>query len=293
MKSARIHTYREPLKVEEVPKPGMPRGEEVLVRIGGTGLCHSDLHIMQGDWASSIPVQLPKTLGHEVAGWVEEVGDSVPSPSYAGGQVKGDLVAIFGGWGCGACTQCKSGNEQLCNSARYPGVTDDGGYSEYILVPTYRYLVKVDKTSGLTPVDLAPLTDAGLTPYRAIKKVRHLLGPGKTIAVIGLGGLGFYGMQYAKILGQGSVVIGMDRNEKRVQDITNAKMVDHVLSMSSNAPDIRKQITKVTGKGVDVIIDCVGAENTIKDAFRILNKGVPLWWLGCLEMRLKFHWFRQ
>src|SRR5215204_2720826 len=258
MKSARVHTSREPLKVEEVPKPGMPRGAEVLVRIGGTGLCHSDLHIMQGDWASSIPVQLPKTLGHEVAGWVEEVGDSVPSSSYAGGLVKGDLVAIFGGWGCGACTQCKSGNEQLCNSARYARLTDDG-----------------------------------LTPYRAIKKVRHLLGPGKTIAVIGLGGLGFYGMQYAKILGQGSVVIGMDRNEKRVQDITNAKMVDHVLSMSSNAPDIRKQITKVTGKGVDVIIDCVGAENTIKDAFRILNKGVPLWWLGCLEMRLKFHWFRQ
>jgi propanol-preferring alcohol dehydrogenase len=75
-------------------------------------------------------------------------------------------------------------------------------------------LVKVDKASGLAPVNLAPLRDAGLTPYRAIKKVRHLLGPGKSIAVIGLGGLGFYGMQYAKILGQGSVVIGIDRNEK-------------------------------------------------------------------------------
>jgi D-arabinose 1-dehydrogenase-like Zn-dependent alcohol dehydrogenase len=99
MKSARIHAYQEPSKVEEVPKPGMPRGEEVLVRIGGTGLCHSDLHIMQGDWASSIPFQLPKTLGHEVAGWVEEVGDSVPSASSAGGLVKGDLVAIFGGLG--------------------------------------------------------------------------------------------------------------------------------------------------------------------------------------------------
>jgi alcohol dehydrogenase, propanol-preferring len=287
MKSARIHTYREPLKVEEIPKPGMPRGEEVLVRIGGTGLCHSDLHIMQGDWASSIPVQLPKTLGHEVAGWVEEVGDSVPSPSSAGGLVKEDLVAIFGGWGCGACTQCKSGNEQLCNYARYPGVTDDGGYSEYILVPTYRYLVKVDKTSGLTPVDLAPLTDAGLTPYRAIKKVRHVLGPGKIIVVIGLGGLGYYGMQYAKILGQGSVVIGMDRNEKRVQDITNAKMVDHVLSISSNSPDVREQITKITGKGVDVVIDCVGAENTIKDAFRILNKGGALVVVGMFGDEVK------
>jgi alcohol dehydrogenase, propanol-preferring len=152
-------------------------------------------------------------------------------------------------------------------------VTDDGGYSEYVVVPSYRYLVKVDKESGLRPADLAPLTDAGLTPYRAIKKVRHLLGPAKSIAVIGLGGLGFYGMQYAKIQAQGSVVIGIDRNEKRVQDIRNAKLLDHLLSISSNSPDIREQVTKITGKGVDVVIDCVGAENTIIDAFRMLNKG--------------------
>lgn len=109
-------------------------------------------------------------------------------------------------------------------------MADDGGYSEYILVPSYRYLIKVDKTADLSPVDLAPLTYAGLTPYRAIKKIRNLLGPGKSIAVIGLGGLGFYGIQYAKILGLGSVVIGIDRNEKRVQDIGNTKLVDHALS---------------------------------------------------------------
>jgi propanol-preferring alcohol dehydrogenase len=137
-------------------------------------------------------------------------------------------------------------------------VTDDGDYSEYVLVPTYSYLVKVDATSGLSPVDLAPLTDAGLTPYRAIKRVRHLLGPGKSVAVIGLGGLGFYGIQYAKILGQGSLVIGIDRNEKRVQDIGNAKLVDHALSISSHAPDIREQVTKITGRGVDIVVDCVG-----------------------------------
>jgi alcohol dehydrogenase, propanol-preferring len=158
---------------------------------------------------------------------------------------------------------------------------------EYILVSTYRYLVKVDKTSGLTPVDLAPLTDAGLTPYRVIKKVRHLLGPGKSIVVIGLGGLGFYGMQYTKILGQGSVVIGIDRNEKRVQDIGNAKLVDHTISISSHAPDIREQITKITGKGVDIVIDCVGAENTTRDAFRLLNKGGDLVVVGMFGNEVK------
>jgi alcohol dehydrogenase, propanol-preferring len=166
-------------------------------------------------------------------------------------------------------------------------VTDDGGYSEYVLVPSYRHLVKVDKASGLKPVDLAPLTDAGLTPYRAIKKVRHLLGPGKSIAVIGLGGLGFYGMQYAKILGQGSVVIGIDRNEKRVQDIGNAKLVDHALRISPHATDIREQITKITGKGVDVVIDCLGAENTTGDAFRILNKGGALVVVGMFGNEVK------
>jgi propanol-preferring alcohol dehydrogenase len=92
------------------------------------------------------------------------------------------------------------------------------------------------------------LTDAGITPYRAIKKIRHILGPGKSIAVIGLGGLGFYGMKYAKILGQGSVVIGIDRNEKRVQDISNANLIDPLLSISSHAQDIREQMTKITGK---------------------------------------------
>lgn len=287
MKSARIHAYQEPLKVEEVSKPRMPHGEEVLVKVGGAGLCHSDLHIMQGEWASSIPVPLPKTLGHEVAGWVEDVGNSVPSSTSPGGLQKGDLVAIFGGWGCGACMQCKSGNEQLCNYARYPGVTDDGGFSEYILVPSYRYLVRVDNESGLKPADLAPLTDAGLTPYRGIKRIRHLLGPGKTVAVIGLGGLGFYAMQYAKILGQGSVVIGIDRNEKRVQDIRNAKLIDHTLSISSTAPDIQEQIKKITGKGVDVVVDCVGAENTIRDTFRILNKGGTLVVVGMFGSEVK------
>jgi len=97
MKSARIHAHQQSLKLEELPKPSAPHSEEVLVRVGGAGLCHSDLHIIQGEWASSIPVQLPRTLGHEVAGWVEEVGDSVPPDSSPGGLVKDDLVAIFGG----------------------------------------------------------------------------------------------------------------------------------------------------------------------------------------------------
>ena len=131
---------------------------------------------------------------------------------------KGDLVAIFGGWGCGICKYCKSGDEQLCNFPRWPGLSAyDGGYSEYIMVPSYRFLIKVDKQFSMHPEQLAPLTDAGLTPYRAIKKIRHLLGPGKSIAIFGIGGLGSYAVQYAKILGQSSTVIALDSKEEKLQ----------------------------------------------------------------------------
>lgn len=184
MLAARMHEYGKPLVVEDVPKPAAFRGEEVLVKIGGSGLCHSDLHIMQGEWINTLPLALPRILGHEAAGWVEETGPSVPSNDLK----SGDMVAISGGWGCEVCEYCRQGDDHLCASPMYPGVTADGGYSEYMLVPSYKYLLKVDRSSGLTPTELAPLTDAGLTPYRAVKRVRHLLGPGKTVAVIGIGG---------------------------------------------------------------------------------------------------------
>ena len=136
----------------------------MLLRVGATGLCHSDLHLINGEWKDVIPVPLPITPGHEVAGWIEEIGSSVPQ----GLLEKGDLVAIFGGCGCGVCVHCKGGEEQLCNYPTWPGFSSvGGGYSESILVPSYRFLIRVDKKYGLKPEELAPLTDAGLTPYRA------------------------------------------------------------------------------------------------------------------------------
>ena len=139
MLSATIHQYQSPLVLQQTPKPKIIHGEQILVKVGATGLCHSDLHLVNGDWKKSIPLQLPKIPGHEIAGWIEEIGDSVPE----GLLQKGDEVAVFGGWGCGICTQCKNGNEQLCNYAKWPGITVDGGFSEYILVDSYRFLIKI------------------------------------------------------------------------------------------------------------------------------------------------------
>jgi alcohol dehydrogenase, propanol-preferring len=291
MLSARIHEYQEPLEIDTVSKPKVAHGEEVLVRVGAAGLCHSDLHLINGEWKDVLPLKLPKTPGHEVAGWIEEIGESVPETAE---MKEGDLVAVFGGWGCGICIYCKRGDEQLCNFPRWPGLSAyDGGYSEYIIVPSYRFLIKVGNlftsSSSIRPEELAPLTDAGLTPYRAIKKIRHLLGPGKTIAIFGIGGLGSYAIQYAKTFGQSSTVIALDRNEERLK-LAEKFGADYVVNVS-NSQNIRSEIlSKITeGRrtGVDVVIDCVGTEATVEDSCRILNKGGSLVVVGLFGSQIK------
>lgn len=283
MVAARIHEYQRPLVVESVQKPRKIVGESVLVRVGAAGLCHSDLHLISGEWKDAIPLQLPKIPGHEVAGWVEEIGDNVPE----GILEKDELVVVFGGWGCGVCTFCKRGDEQMCIRPRWPGLSDsDGGYSEYLLVPSYRYLVRVGKRGGLKPEELAPLTDAGLTPYRAIKKVRHMLGPGTSIAVVGMGGLGMYGIQYASLLAPNSTIIAIDRSDKKLNIADNFGAEYTVNSVSCK--DIRKEILCLTnGRGVDVVVDTVGAENTVADSFKSLAKNGALVVVGLFGSQIK------
>jgi propanol-preferring alcohol dehydrogenase len=267
--SARIHEYRKPLTIDRIAKPIVNSGEQVLLRVGAVGLCHSDLHLINGEWKDVIPVPLPITPGHEVAGWVEEIGDSVPQ----GLLEKGDLVVVFGGWGCGVCVHCKGGEEQLCNYPTWPGFSSlDGGYSESILIPSYRFLIRVDKKYGLKPEELAPLTDAGLTPYRAIKKVKHILDPGTSIAVVGIGGLGSYAIQYAKLLAPNSNTIAIDVNDDKLELAEKLGVADYTLN-SKKTQDIKSEAYKITdGKGVSAVIDCVGAEETIRESASILGK---------------------
>lgn len=285
MVSARLHEYQKPLVVEDVPKPARPTGEQVIVRVGAAGLCHSDLHLISGEWKDAIPISLPKTPGHEVAGWVEEVGESVPPNIFS----KGELVAVFGGWGCGICLFCKRGDEQMCTLGQWPGLsTYDGGYAQYIMVPSYRFLVKgnPDGREKLTVEELAPLTDAGLTPYRAVKKVRHMLGPGTSIAVIGIGGLGSYGVQYARLLAPHSTVIGIDRSESKLTLAENFG-ADYTINMSTSK-NIREEVLQLTGgRGADVVLDAVGAESTADAAFRILAKGGALVLVGLFSSTIK------
>ncbi|MDE1818746.1 MAG: NAD(P)-dependent alcohol dehydrogenase [Thaumarchaeota archaeon] len=260
MKAARLHQYNHPLQIDEVDLP-KPKGEGVLVKVGGAGVCHSDIHFMKGEWKDVLPVKLPLTVGHETAGYVEEMGESVQGFS------KGDTVAIFGGWGCGVCTACKGGDEQLCNIPRWPGLSqNDGGYAEYIHVPSYRFLVKAD---GLDPKNIAPLTDAGLTPYRAVKKVRHLLNPNTYTLLFGVGGLGCYAIQYLKLFSPTNIIAVV-----RSEDKANlAKKMGSDFVINSRTNNVIDEVKKITSnRGIDVAMDIVSSHETLTTALSCLRK---------------------
>jgi propanol-preferring alcohol dehydrogenase len=267
MLAARMHEYQKPLVLEQVQEAKNLSGEKVLVKVGGAGICRTDLQMVDGYFREYLDLELPCTPGHEIAGWVEEVGNSVPENFIK----KGDLVVVYGGQGCGICSQCKGGNEQICGKGKWPGFGPEGGYSEFVLVPTYKYLIRIDKESNLKPEDIAPLTDAGLTTYRAIRKVKHILGPGKSIAIVGMGGLGSYAIQYARILSAGSTILAFDRNDDKL-DLAKRNGADHVINTrNKKSEDIRAEINKATGRNeVNAVIDVVGTEESIAMGFSIL-----------------------
>ncbi|HJU13729.1 MAG TPA: NAD(P)-dependent alcohol dehydrogenase [Candidatus Nitrosotalea sp.] len=270
MKAARLHKYNEPLQLDEVTL-AKPKGEGVIVKVGAAGVCHSDIHFMHGEWKNTLPVELPLTIGHETAGYVEDVGESVE------GLQKGDVVAVFGGWGCGICDACKGGDEQLCIRARWPGLSQfDGGYAEYMYVPSQRFIVRA---TGMDPKNIAPLTDAGLTPYRAVKKVRHMLNPGSFTLLFGVGGLGCYAIQYLKLLSPTSVITVV-RSEEKAR-LAKEMGADYVIN--SREMDVLSSIKKITdNRGIDVCLDIVASKETLDIGLASLRKKGTLVLVGLM-----------
>jgi propanol-preferring alcohol dehydrogenase len=203
MRAARLHEFGEPFRIDEVPDPE-PGPGEVLVRVGGAGVCHSDLHIAHGEMPDLLDG--PKIMGHENAGWVEALGPG------ATGFEPGEAVIVYGGWGCGMCRVCLGGEEQLCDTLRWGGLGPPGGYAERYVVPSPRHLIRI---GALDPAEAAPLTDAGLTPYRAVKKVAGRLVGGDTALVIGAGGLGQMAIQFLRLLTPARVVVADVAADKR------------------------------------------------------------------------------
>ncbi|MFP3899717.1 MAG: NAD(P)-dependent alcohol dehydrogenase [Acidimicrobiia bacterium] len=255
MHALQLTAWKSPPEFREVPTPE-PGPGEVLVRVAAAGACHSDLHLIHDFDPGLLPYDLPFTLGHENAGWVEALGPGVD------GLEVGTPVAVYGPWGCGRCWRCQQGNENYCERAAEIGAAGgglgrDGGMAPYMLVPSARLLVPLGE--GLDPVQAAPLTDAGLTPYHAIKRSLHLLGAGSTAVVIGTGGLGHLAVQILRAI-SGAQIIAVDLREE-ARRLALDVGADHALPSDPTAGDAIRDLTG--GLGVDVALDFVGVDATI------------------------------
>ncbi|MFN8071533.1 MAG: NAD(P)-dependent alcohol dehydrogenase [Mycobacterium sp.] len=242
---------REP-ELMEIPEPVAGPGE-VVIKVGGAGACHSDLHILYELDASGV-WQLPMTLGHETAGWVHSLGPGVE------GLGEGDPVAVYGAWGCGLCQRCAVGIENYCERPSLVGgggLGLDGGMADYLLVPHQRHLVPLP--DGLDPAVAAPLTDAGLTPYHAIRRSWPKLTPDATCVLIGVGGLGHVGVQIARAT-TAAQVIAVDVKPEALE-LARKVGAHHAVLSNDTAAEAVRELTG--GRGADVIIDFVGATPTM------------------------------
>lgn len=253
MKAFQLVQWQQPPELREVPVPE-PGPGQVLVKVGAAGACHSDLHLME--WPEGLlPFDVPFTLGHETAGWVEAVGAGVT------GWQHGDPVLVYGPWGCGGCPPCRESAENYCERAAElraggGGLGRDGGMAEYMLVPSARHLVAL---GDLDPVEAAPLTDAALTPYHAIKRSMPKLVPGSTAVVIGVGGLGHMAIQILRAT-TAARIVAVDVNDDKVRHALEVG-ADHAFLAADNAT---AQVRALTGDvGAEVILDCVGNDASI------------------------------
>ena len=267
MIAARLHSYHDPLTVENVDEPKITDPLDVIVRMGGAGLCRTDLHIQEGQWAEKSGVELPYTLGHENAGWVQEVGSAVTNVEV------GDTVIMHPLVTCGLCRACRAGDDVHCENNTFPGISVDGGFAD-LLKTSARSVIKLDPS--LEPKDIAALADAGLTAIHAVKKAADILHPGTRAVVIGAGGLGHIGIQCLKAMTPAEIIVVDPSEQARAlageigADTTVAadgKQVDTVLEMTD-------------GKGAEAIIDFVGEKGAIEDGVAMLQNAGSYYVIG-------------
>ena len=258
MKAVQLIAWRAEPELREVGVPS-PGPGQVLVKVQGAGLCHSDLHVM--DWPEgTFPWQLPMTLGHEVAGVVAALGAG------AGGVEVGEAVLVYGPWGCGTCRQCALGAENLCPVRRGCGLGFDGGLAEYVVVPSPRLLVP---RGELDPLRAAPLSDAALTPYHALKPHLWRLVPGSSVVVIGVGGLGHVAVQLVRELSPARTVAIEPRAQAR-QIALRAGAHAVLDSDAITAADVRDE----TGSdGAALVLDFVGSDETVRLGAAVIEIG--------------------
>ena len=271
MRAVRLQRWSSEPELVEIPTP-VPGPGEVLLRVDAAGLCHSDLHLMSWPEAT-VPYKLPFTLGHETVGTVAALGRG------AIGVAEGDRVAVYSRWGCGTCWQCVQGMENRCEhdagelGGHGGGVGRDGGLADYMLVPSVRYWVGID---GLDPVSAAPLTDAALTPYHAIKSCSRALRPGVTAVVIGVGGIGHMAVQLLRALSPVRIV-AVDVRDAALELARAAGAHAAIPGAGITPKQLRHEIGR---RGAAVVLDCVASDETLALAAAAVAVGGDISYVG-------------
>jgi NAD+-dependent secondary alcohol dehydrogenase Adh1 len=253
MKAVRLHGYNQMPVIDDVPEPSIKSPLDVIVKIGGAGVCRTDLHIILGQWAEAMNQSLPYTLGHENAGWVHEVGSAVTNVAV------GDTVILHPTPTCGLCRACRAGQDMHCANSSFPGLDSDGGMAEYLLTSA-RTCVKLDPETE--PKDVAALADAGITAYHAVRKAIPQLYPGTTCVVIGAGGLGHIGIQCLAALTATNIIV-VDRHPDALKLAEKLGAHDTVISDGGQVDAVQQ----LTNGGADVVLDFVAEEGAENEGF--------------------------
>jgi propanol-preferring alcohol dehydrogenase len=282
MRAARIVKPNEPLEVQQLETP-RPRGSQVLVKVESSGVCHSDIHLWEGGYeglegqflkTTDRGVKYPLTPGHEIAGVVDSLGEE------AEGFTKNEKVLVYPWIGEGRCPACRIGQENLCDKPRSLGVYRDGGYAEYVLVPSYRYLLKMDEEMDANAS--ATLSCSALTAYGAIKNAD--LKPNDNVVIVGAGGLGLMAIQLAKAV-TGSKIIAMDLNDEKLEAAKN-NGADNIIN--SRKEDPVNAVMELTDKmGADAVVDFVNASKTVESDIQFLRRRAKLVLVGLFGGELK------
>ena len=267
MKAVRLHKFHTTPVVDEVPEPKIAGPLDVIVKIGGAGVCRTDLHIVEGQWDARVHTTLPYVLGHENAGWVHEVGSGVTNVQ------PGDTVILHPLVTCGLCRACRAGDDMHCENNSFPGLTRDGGMAEYLLTSA-RACIKLNPETR--PQDVAALADAGITAYHAVRKAIPLLYPGTTCVVIGAGGLGHIGIQCLAEL-TGTNIIVVDRNPDALK-LASELGAHHTVVGDGSQVDAVKDLTG--GQGAHVVLDFVAEQGAEMDGWNMVRRAGSYYVIG-------------
>jgi NAD+-dependent secondary alcohol dehydrogenase Adh1 len=267
MKAVRLQKYHRQPVIEEVPEPRATGPFDVVVKIGGAGVCRTDLHIIEEQWAEKSGVALPYTIGHENAGWVHEVGPAVSNVAV------GDTVILHPTPTCGLCHACRAGDDMHCPNGSFPGIDSDGGMAEYLLTSA-RACIKLDPATQ--PQDVAALADAGITAYHAVRKAIPLLYPGTACVVIGAGGLGHIGIQCLAALTATTVIV-VDRNPEALK-LAEQLGANHTVVADGNQVRAVQDLTG--GAGANVVLDFVAEQGAEQDGFAMTARAGSYFVIG-------------